>query len=313
MREVILDGEKIGGKKELFEAFEQGLSLEEDWGRNLDALADELEMIFEPVTIRLRHRAKLEENLGPYYVRLFKLLSHLNEEEEIVLEEEALKAPPYRLVIFDLDGTLLDTIEDLKNAVNHALKSMNMPERSLEEVRAFVGNGVKNLVHRSVPEGTDPGTEEETLAIFREYYLAHCEDNTCPYPGILLLLRELKAAGLKTAIVSNKNDAAVKKLSRQYFGELIDIAIGENEAAGVAKKPAPDTIFQAMEALGERESCVYIGDSEVDHETALNAGVPLILVSWGFRERELLESFAPEYLADDADTLAQILLGKVNG
>ncbi|MBQ9437272.1 MAG: HAD-IA family hydrolase [Lachnospiraceae bacterium] len=216
----------------------------------------------------------------------------------------------YQTAVFDLDGTLLDTIQDLKNSVNYALRRIEAPERSLAEVLEFVGNGIKNLMHRSVPLGTDPIKEERAFFYFKEHYLLHCEDKTVPYPGILELLDRLKKRGFQTAIVSNKNDVPVKKLSAKYFGQLIDVAIGENEAAGIAKKPAPDTVFKALKELGADASrSVYIGDSEVDYSTARNAGLPVVLVSWGFRKREKLQGLHPDFLADSVQELEGILCG----
>ena len=215
----------------------------------------------------------------------------------------------WKTVVFDLDGTLLDTIDDLKNSVNHALKTAGLPERSRDEVLLFVGNGIKNLIHRSVPEGTGEELEAKVFSLFREHYLVHCEDLTAPYPGIMELLKELKESGAKCAIVSNKNDVPVKKLSEKYFGDLIDIAIGENEAAGIAKKPAPDTVYEALRQLNaKKEEAVYIGDSEVDFDTAKNSGLPVILVGWGFRKTQDLVAMGPDFFAEDPLSLKRIML-----
>ena len=215
----------------------------------------------------------------------------------------------WKTLVFDLDGTLLDTIDDLKNSVNHALRSAGLPERSRDEVLLFVGNGIKNLIHRAVPEGTDEALEAKVFSLFKEHYLVHCEDMTAPYPGIMELLGKLKDSGAKCAIVSNKNDVPVKKLSEKYFGDLIDIAIGENEAAGIAKKPAPDTVYEALKQLEAKpEEAVYIGDSEVDYATAKNAGLPVILVGWGFRKKEALLAMEPDYFAEDPASLEHIML-----
>lgn len=204
------------------------------------------------------------------------------------IEQETKGKRKYNIVIFDLDGTLLDTLEDLADAVNYALRSMQMPERSIEEIRAFVGNGVRRLLELSVPEGFANPRFDETFERFKEYYGMHCNDKTKPYEGILPLLQELKEEGFSLAIVSNKLDSAVKELSRIYFDNLVEVAIGERE--GVQRKPAPDTVFAALEELSvSGESAIYVGDSDVDIMTAKNAGLPCISVLWGFRDRAFLE------------------------
>lgn len=195
----------------------------------------------------------------------------------------------YQTVIFDMDGTLLNTLEDLTDATNYALRKMGMPERSLDEVRTFVGNGVQKLLERAVPGGLDNPQFEETFAEFKEYYSVHCNDKTGPYEGVLPLLRELKAEGYALAIVSNKLDAAVKDLAEGYFEGIVPVAIGERE--GVAKKPAPDMVQIALKELGvSAESAVYVGDSEVDLMTAQNSGLPCITILWGFRDEEFLRN-----------------------
>ncbi len=198
----------------------------------------------------------------------------------------------YQTMIFDLDGTLLDTLEDLTDAVNAALGMHGYPERTIDEVRSFVGNGVRRLMLLAHPGGEAAPDFEEVLADFKAYYADHSRDKTRPYEGIPETLRTLKQRGVKMAIVSNKFDAAVKELNRIYFGDLIPVAIGENEAAGIRKKPAPDSVFSAMELLGaDPETTLYIGDSEVDHETSRQAGLDLILVSWGFRSVSFLNKY----------------------
>ena len=190
--------------------------------------------------------------------------------------------------IFDLDGTLLDTLEDLAASTNHALKQHGMPVRSLDEVRRFVGNGVRKLIERAVPEGTDGMVAEQVLETLRKHCLHHGLDNTKPYPGIMELLATLKDRGKNVAVVSNKFDVATKSLCSHFFSGLVDVAIGESE--NVRKKPAPDTVEEAIRTLGvKREGCVYIGDSEVDVETAHNSHIPCISVLWGFRSRDFLE------------------------
>ncbi len=202
--------------------------------------------------------------------------------------------------IFDLDGTLLDTLTDLSNAVNHALRTNSMPEHSVDEIRWMVGNGVRKLMQRAVPNGEDNPLFEKTFADFREYYAAHSFDNTKPYDGILPLLAELKGRGVRMAVVSNKMDAATKPLVKRFFGNYIDVAIGENESEGIKRKPAPDMVFKAISELGVKaEDCVYIGDSDVDLQTARNSNLPCISVLWGFRDKKFLSSLG-------ADTFAEV-------
>ena len=201
-------------------------------------------------------------------------------------------------VIFDLDGTLLDTLEDLKDAVNVALARFDYPPRSLEEVRQFVGNGARQLLDRAVPEGADP---EPVLAVFREYYDANCCHKTGPYPGVLEALDRIKEE-YPVAIVSNKPDSAVKELCRDYFPGIF--AMGEH--SGCPRKPAPDMVFAAMDAIGVSR-CVYVGDSEVDLQTAKNAATPCLSVLWGFRSRQELEQAGAKYFCADAKDLADQL------
>lgn len=210
-------------------------------------------------------------------------------------------------VLFDLDGTLLDTLEDLYQSVNAALTACGFPERTRMEIRSFVGNGVRNLMVRSVPDGEENPKFEECFQKFREHYAAHLNDHTAPYAGIMELLAELKEKGIPTAVVSNKSDAAVKELCRETFGDLVPLAIGESER--VKKKPAPDTVIEAAAGIGvPLKDCVYVGDSEVDFATAENAGIPCISVSWGFRDKELLESLGVKMLLDTVSELRDCLL-----
>lgn len=214
-----------------------------------------------------------------------------------------------RLVIFDLDGTLLDTLEDLRDAVNFALRAEALPTRSLAEVRAFVGNGIRKLIERAVPAGTPPEQIDRTHARFTEYYRAHCEDHTAPYPGVRESMRRLRDAGLKTAIVSNKADYAVQKLCETWFGGLCDLAVGER--TGMRKKPAPDMTEYALSALGvQGAEAVYVGDSDVDLETAKNAGLRAVSVLWGFRDRDFLEAHGATCFAADADEMTEKILGQ---
>lgn len=189
-------------------------------------------------------------------------------------------------VIFDLDGTLLDTLEDLKKATNYALKFCNMPECTLDEVRRFVGNGVRNLMIRAVPDGESNSEFERAFAIFKEYYGQHCNDATKAYDGIPQLLQELKDRGYALAIVSNKIDSAVQDLNHKYFPQ-VDVAIGDRE--NLRRKPEPDSVNLALDVLNKtKQEAIYVGDSDVDLQTAQNAGLPCISVLWGFRDKEFL-------------------------
>lgn len=202
--------------------------------------------------------------------------------------------------IFDLDGTLLDTLSDLAAAVNYALRTHGMPEHSIDDVRRFVGNGVRKLMERAIPDGAANPQFDETFATFRQYYMAHSLDTTRPYEGIPEALAALKARGCRLAVVSNKMMAATQELCQHFFSDTIEVAIGENEAEGIRKKPAPDTVFAALKALGVgKEGAVYVGDSDVDIETARNSGLPCISVLWGFRDRDfLIQHGAKTFISD---------------
>ena len=193
----------------------------------------------------------------------------------------------YKTYVFDLDGTLLNTINDLAASVNFALKEYGMPQHTVDEVRNFVGNGVKKLMERAVPDGLDNPLFEDAYATFKKHYLEHGLDTTKPYPGIVDLLRELKKRGKNIAVVSNKFYDATGELVRHFFGEYVKVAIGERE--NIRKKPAPDTVLEAFRLLGvDKEDAVYIGDSDVDVNTAKNVGIPCISVLWGFRDKKFL-------------------------
>ena len=195
----------------------------------------------------------------------------------------------YKTVLFDLDGTLLDTLADLRSSMNRALARHGFPPHTLAEVRAFVGNGIKDYTCRAVPAGTDSETITSVLDAFRADYKEHCADDTAPYAGILDMLDALRRNGVRTAVVSNKADFAVQLLSKQYFGDRLDLSRGERE--GVPKKPAPDMVLSVMDALkADPASTLYVGDSDVDFDTAMNAKLDVVLVDWGFRDRSLLES-----------------------
>lgn len=195
----------------------------------------------------------------------------------------------YTTYIFDLDGTLLNTLDDLAQAVNYALRQYGMPEHSLDSIRGFVGNGVRMLMHRSVPGGDSNPLFDSVLQTFREYYMEHSLDSTCPYDGIPEMLLALKRRGCRLAVVSNKFYAATAELCRHFFPDTIEVAIGEHEAEGIRKKPAPDTVVEALRQLGvTADGAVYVGDSDVDLQTAKNAGLPCISVLWGFRDKDFL-------------------------
>jgi phosphoglycolate phosphatase len=213
----------------------------------------------------------------------------------------------YQTAVFDLDGTLLDTLEDLYLATNAALESHSLPRRSRDEVRMFVGNGVEMLIRRAVPAGTDEETTLAVLADFKTTYAAICEDHTRPYDGILDMLRALREKGIRVAVVSNKFDAATKQLCQKYFGDLVEVAIGER--TGVRKKPAPDTVYEALKELGvTAEGAVYIGDSDVDIQTARNCGMPCISVTWGLRDKDLLLQSGAEILVDTPERLLGVII-----
>ncbi len=212
----------------------------------------------------------------------------------------------YDTVVFDMDGTLLDTLEDLRDAVNYALRMHGMPERTTEEIRRFVGNGVRKLLVRSVPEGDKNPEFEAVFQAFREYYAVHSNDKTHAYKGVTELLKKLRDAGYAVAIVSNKPDAAVKNLNQIYFDGIVETAIGERE--GMDKKPAPDMVWKAIEELGKtKETAVYVGDSEVDIETARNVGLPCISVLWGFRERDFLAARGAQVFAEAPEEVWMLL------
>mgnify|MGYP004466276361 FL=1 len=207
----------------------------------------------------------------------------------------------HKTYIFDLDGTLLSTLADLAASTNYALRTHHMPERSLDEVRRFVGNGVKKLMERAIPDGLNNPLFEDTFATFRQHYMQHNLDTTQPYPGIMQLLEQLKAEGKNIAVVSNKFYAATRELCRHFFGDLVPVAIGERE--DIRKKPAPDTVIEALRELGvDKEGAVYIGDSDVDIMTAKNSGMPCVSVLWGFRDKEfLLEHGATTLISQPED------------
>ena len=214
----------------------------------------------------------------------------------------------YQTVLFDLDGTLLDTLEDLADAVNVILVRHRCPQRTLDEVRTFVGNGLGMLMRRALPAQYSQMVSDLCAEELRTYYTAHSRIKTQPYQGITELLQALKAAGVRVSVVSNKADEAVGGLCEAYFPGLVDVAVGETP--GRRPKPAPDAVELALERLqADPSAAVYIGDSQVDVATAKAAGLPCIAVTWGFRSRQELLDAGAETLADSADALKQLLLG----
>lgn len=207
----------------------------------------------------------------------------------------------YKLAVFDMDGTILDTLEDLKDSTNFALEKCGYPTRSYDEVRRFVGNGIRKLIERAVPEGLTVEQIDRVHEVFTEHYKVHCADKTKAYDGIKPLLEKLRASGVKTAVVSNKADYGVQELCKEYFDGLFDYAVGERE--GIRRKPAPDAVNEALRVLGiDKSEAVYIGDSDVDFETAKNAELPCISVLWGFRDEEFLrEKGATLFVRDPAE------------
>ena len=214
----------------------------------------------------------------------------------------------YKTIVFDLDGTLLDTLDDLTEAVNAALKAYGLPLRSKEEVRSFIGNGIAKLMQRACGIENYPD-QEGLLNAFKQYYAVHCADNTKAYDGVLAMLRTLREKGIKTAVLSNKADFAVKQLAKTYFDGLLCEAAGENEAAGIRKKPAPDALFSIMQNLGvSAEETLYVGDSEVDIQTANNAGVACVSVAWGFKDEDFLLRHGATKIARSAQELLALCL-----
>ena len=213
----------------------------------------------------------------------------------------------YQTILFDMDGTVLDTLEDLWASTNAVLRALGRPERTLAEIRSFVGNGAANQIRCAMPAGSSDEAVADALARYRVYYAAHCREHTRPYPGVVPMLETLTAAGRRLAVVSNKPDGAVHALSEEHFGGLLPVAIGETPER--RRKPAPDAVEAALAALGaDKEGAVYVGDSEVDVATARNAGLPLIAVSWGFRSREQLIAAGAETIVDTPQQLLALCL-----
>lgn len=212
---------------------------------------------------------------------------------------------PYKTYIFDLDGTLLDTLQDLANAVNHAMKEMKFPVHTVDEVRNFIGNGMRMLIRRSVPEGTNESDYEKTLEIFSKYYHRHLADFTKPYDGITELLDVLKKKGCHTAVVSNKSHTAAQAVVKYFFGRRFDIVAGKTDS--FPAKPEPDSVLYVMDKLkAKKEDCIFIGDSDVDVLTAHNAGLACIGVTWGNRDRKTLEESGADFIADVPSQIAEV-------
>ncbi len=212
----------------------------------------------------------------------------------------------YKALIFDLDGTILDTLGDLRDSVNFSLNECGLPVRTTDEIRSFVGNGIRLLIERSVPKNTPVEITDKCFDIFREYYKSHSAILTKPYDGIIELLTHLKTAGYKLAVVSNKADFAVQTLVKDYFGDIFDFAVGERD--NIKRKPAPDSVLCALNYLGVTETeVVYVGDSEVDIQTARNAEIPCIAVLWGFRNESFLRSLNPDYIVNKPSEIVEVI------
>lgn len=209
-------------------------------------------------------------------------------------------------VIFDLDGTLLNTLEDLKDSTNYALQKFGFPQRTLDEVRSFVGNGLRMLIVRAVPAGTEDAVIDAVLQTMKLHYAENYHNKTRPYDGIEALLMRLKAEGYPMAIVSNKADLVVALLRKLYFDTLIPVAVGETE--GVLRKPAPDMVIEGLRRLGlPGAKAVYVGDSEVDLQTARNVGIPCLSVTWGFRSIQQLEEAGAQHLVHTPEELYETI------
>ncbi len=215
-----------------------------------------------------------------------------------------------KAVLFDMDGTLLDTLGDLTDAVNATMRMFSRPEHTIGEVRQYVGNGVNRLLELALPGGREDPVFDDAVREYRAYYASHSEGKTKPYDGVPECVRALIEAGIGVGVVSNKPDKTTVDLARRFFPEIA-VAAGENEAAGIRRKPAPDMVFRAMERLGAGpEETVYVGDSEVDIETGRAAGVDVISVLWGFRDREFLETRGAEVFVRTPGELEERILGK---
>ena len=212
----------------------------------------------------------------------------------------------YQLAIFDMDGTILNTLEDLTDCMNYILRMYRMPERSIEEVRRFVGNGIRRLIERAVVAGTNQELIDRMFSDFAEYYKDHSAIKTRPYEGIQETIEKLRSMGYRTAVVSNKADFAVQDLCQDFFPGLFDMAVGERE--GMRRKPYPDSVWLVLDTLGVKaEDAVYIGDSEVDLETADNSNIDIVPVTWGFRDKEFLVKQGAKGCVDTPEELVNAL------
>lgn len=213
----------------------------------------------------------------------------------------------YDLVIFDLDGTILDTLEDLTDSLNVVLDQYRYPQRTLSEVRGFVGNGIRLLIRRALPEEASEHTVDLLHQNFIQYYQKHCMEKTKPYEGIPELLRDLREQGYRTAVISNKADPAVKILCDRYFEGLFDLVAGERP--GIPRKPAPDSVHDILDSLQvNKDQAVYIGDSDVDIATSRNAGLDHIIVTWGFKDRDFLQEMGAECLVSSPGEIRDLIL-----
>ena len=212
----------------------------------------------------------------------------------------------YTTIVFDCDGTLLDTLTDLRNAVNYVLRAHDLPEQSVPEVKAALGNGVAHLMRQSLPDSISEAEFNTYLDEFKAYYGEHLQDYTAPYPGMLDVLDTLRAKGYKLAIVSNKIQEGITPLNKEYFGDRLPVAIGERP--GLQRKPAPDMVLQALKELDStQDESIYIGDSEVDVATAKNSGLLCIGVTWGFRDEQLHKDLGVKYIARKAEDIVTII------
>jgi len=213
-----------------------------------------------------------------------------------------------KIIIFDLDGTLLNTLDDLADSTNIVMKAFGYPQHSKEDIRNFVGNGVAKLIERAIPNGKENKNYNKCLDMFKEIYPKNMYNKTAPYQGITDMLKNLKEKGLIIAVVSNKFDLAVKELCEKYFPNLIDFCAGENEKEGIRKKPAPDTVLKVLEQYNlKNNDAIYVGDSEVDIQTAQNSDMPCISVSWGFKDREFLTNNGAKIIINTPTEITDIL------
>ncbi len=213
-------------------------------------------------------------------------------------------------IIFDLDGTLLNSLGDLHACFNHAIKSFGYPERTLEEIKSYVGNGIKKAIERALPCPIEDSNLNKIVDYFRIYYREHMLEFTQPYDGVIEMLEELTKKGYKLAVVSNKYDDAVKMLTQNYLGKYIKVGIGEGY--GIRKKPEIDGVLAAIDELGSKiENAIFIGDSDVDIRTAENAGIPCISVTWGFREKDFLIEKGAKILVDSPKEIIEIIEKKI--